>query len=72
MARGHQKEQSQQKNAAKKDAAQKSGTQKDAQAAALKVKCPSCMMPMTNYHSLKQHFESKHPKLPVPAEEACK
>jgi CspA family cold shock protein len=33
-------------------------------------KCSSCMAPMTNYSNLKQHFESKHPKLLCPAEES--
>ncbi|KAI6221436.1 Cathepsin B-like cysteine proteinase [Aphelenchoides fujianensis] len=70
MARGHQKIQSQQKNAQKQaDAKKKTGhDQKTAAKAALVHKCTICMAQMPDPKTYKQHFESKHPKNPLPAE----
>eukprot|EP00408_Alexandrium_pacificum_P028625 CAMPEP_0171208300 /NCGR_PEP_ID=MMETSP0790-20130122/28018_1 /TAXON_ID=2925 /ORGANISM="Alexandrium catenella, Strain OF101" /LENGTH=73 /DNA_ID=CAMNT_0011673893 /DNA_START=91 /DNA_END=312 /DNA_ORIENTATION=+ len=71
MVRGHAKEVAQQKNAERLAAGKKSGSQKDAQKAGLKVSCPACKAPMTNYKCLTQHYDSKHPKETCPPEEAC-
>ncbi|GFO09974.1 Zinc finger protein 706 [Plakobranchus ocellatus] len=72
MARGQQKIQSQQKNAAKKAAAQKGATsladQKKAAAKALTHSCPVCKAQMPDPKTFKQHFENKHSKMPLPAE----
>uniref|UniRef100_A0A672H530 Zinc finger protein 706 n=1 Tax=Salarias fasciatus TaxID=181472 RepID=A0A672H530_SALFA len=59
MARGHQKFQSQQKNAKKQKAAAK---------AALVFTCTVCRTQMPDLKTFKQHFESKHPKSPMPLE----
>ncbi|KIH58677.1 hypothetical protein ANCDUO_11113 [Ancylostoma duodenale] len=67
MARGHQKIQSQQKAQKKAEAAKKSQgcDQKGAAQKALHHKCTAQMPDPKTY---KQHFESKHPKAPLPAE----
>ncbi|KAM4706146.1 zinc finger protein 706 isoform 1-T2 [Rhinophrynus dorsalis] len=70
MARGHQKFQSQQKNA-KKQAEQKKKQghdQKAAAKAALVYTCSVCRTQMPDPKTFKQHFESKHPKVPLPPE----
>lgn len=70
MARGQQKIQSQQKNA-KKAAEKKKGQgadQKTAAKAALVHTCPVCRTQMPDPKTFKQHFESKHPKSPMPPE----
>ncbi|XP_072118300.1 zinc finger protein 706-like isoform X3 [Mobula birostris] len=70
MARGHQKFQSQQRNA-KKQAEQKKRTghdQKTAAKAALVYTCSVCRTQMPDPKTFKQHFENKHPKAPMPAE----
>jgi len=41
----------------------------DARSKVMTFKCTNCMAPMTNYSNLKQHYESKHPKLTCPAED---
>ncbi|KAF6025744.1 znf706 [Bugula neritina] len=71
MARGHQKEQSKQKNAKKNEqlAKQKghsAADQKKAAAAALTYSCTVCRSQMGDPKTYKQHFESKHPKAPLP------
>ncbi|CAD6187366.1 unnamed protein product [Caenorhabditis auriculariae] len=70
MARGHQKALSQQKNAQKKaDMAKKQGAdQKGAAMASLHHKCTVCMAMIPDPKTYKQHFESKHPKSPMPPE----
>ncbi|CAD5234660.1 unnamed protein product [Bursaphelenchus xylophilus] len=69
MARGHQKIQSQMKNQKKADAAKKSGIdQKTAAQQALHHKCSVCMAQMPDPKTYKQHFQSKHPKSPLPSE----
>ncbi|XP_039260282.1 zinc finger protein 706-like [Styela clava] len=70
MARGHQKIQSQQKNQQKKDkmAKGKGCSQKAAAKAALIHQCPVCKSQMPDPKTFKQHFESKHPKSPLPEE----
>ncbi|GJN89377.1 hypothetical protein Rhopal_002357-T1 [Rhodotorula paludigena] len=68
MARGLQKLESQQKNAAKANAGGKSNLK--TRAAAFKISCPSCKLPLSDYTNFKAHFESKHPKLPLPTEES--
>ena len=30
------------------------------------MQCPHCMQSMPNVGVLRNHFESKHPKLPIP------
>ncbi|KAI9540596.1 hypothetical protein NQZ68_039233 [Dissostichus eleginoides] len=70
MARGQQKLQSQQKNL-KKAADKKKGQaadQKTAAMAALVHTCPVCRTQMPDPKTFKQHFESKHPKSPMPPE----
>ncbi|KAJ1193343.1 hypothetical protein NDU88_002641 [Pleurodeles waltl] len=70
MARGHQKFQSQQKNA-KKQAEQKKKQGHDQKAAAkvaLVYSCAVCRTQMPDPKTFKQHFESKHPKVPLPPE----
>ncbi|XP_037548903.1 zinc finger protein 706-like, partial [Nematolebias whitei] len=70
MARGHQKIQSQQKNA-KKQAEMKKAKghdQKTAAKAALVFTCSVCKSQMPDPKTFKQHFESKHPKSPLPPE----
>ncbi|XP_073488156.1 zinc finger protein 706 [Lithobates pipiens] len=70
MARGHQKIQSQQKNA-KKQAEQKKKQGHDQKAAAkvaLVYTCLVCRTQMPDPKTFKQHFESKHPKVPLPPE----
>ncbi|XP_056268350.1 zinc finger protein 706-like [Pseudoliparis swirei] len=70
MARGHQKIQSQQKNA-KKAAEKKKGQaadQKTSAMVALVHTCPVCRTQMPDPKTFKQHFESKHPKSPMPPE----
>ena len=71
MARGHQKIQSQQKNAEKqaklKKAQGNSKAQQNASAqAGLKVACAVCKSQMPDPKTYKQHFENKHPKNPLP------
>ncbi|BGO94127.1 hypothetical protein NBRC10512v2_002599 [Rhodotorula toruloides] len=68
MARGLQKIEAQQKAQAKKNAGGKSNLK--ARAAAFKIVCPSCKLPLSDYKNFKEHFESKHPKLPLPTEES--
>ncbi|KAL7830030.1 hypothetical protein SRHO_G00311570, partial [Serrasalmus rhombeus] len=70
MARGHQKIQSQQKNAKKQAELKKSKghDQKTAAKAALVFTCGVCRSQMPDPKTFKQHFESKHPKNPLPPE----
>ncbi|KAL2084311.1 hypothetical protein ACEWY4_019829 [Coilia grayii] len=70
MARGHQKIQSQQKNAKKQAEIKKSKghDQKAAAKAALVFTCTVCRTQMPDPKTFKQHFESKHPKSPLPPE----
>jgi len=73
MARGQQKIQSQQKAAEKaaklkKQAGQSLKDSKATAAAGLKAKCSVCMSQMPDPKTYKQHFESKHSKLPLPEE----
>ena len=70
MARGQQKIQSQQKAAAKQakmKKAQGSG-QKASAMKALVYTCPVCRTQMPDPKTFRQHFESKHPKQPLPPE----
>ncbi|BGP24630.1 hypothetical protein JCM10295v2_003548 [Rhodotorula toruloides] len=57
-----------QKAQAKKGAGGKSNLK--ARAAAFKIVCPACKLPLSDYKNFKEHFESKHPKLPLPTEES--
>ena len=66
MARGNEKLKAQARNL--KNKASDKGSQKDAQKAGLKMQCPLCFTPMTNYNNMKNHYESKHPKATLPAE----
>ena len=69
MARGQQKIQSQQKNAEKQAKQKKSGLdQKKAAKVALVFTCTVCKSQMPDPKTYKQHFESKHPKSPLPEE----
>lgn len=70
MARGHQKIQSQQRNA-KKQAELKKASGHDQKAAAQKALtfvCTVCKSQMPDPKTYKQHFENKHPKSPMPEE----
>ncbi|KAK7812673.1 hypothetical protein U0070_016143, partial [Myodes glareolus] len=67
MARGQQKIQSQQKNA-KKQAGQKKKQGHDQKAAAKAALIYTCTTQMPDPKTFKQHFESKHPKTPLPPE----
>uniref|UniRef100_A0A2K6JXQ5 Zinc finger protein 706 n=1 Tax=Rhinopithecus bieti TaxID=61621 RepID=A0A2K6JXQ5_RHIBE len=64
MARGQQKIQSQQKMPKKKQG----HDQKAAAKAALIYTCTVCRTQMPDPKTFKQHFESKHPKTPLPPE----
>jgi len=68
MARGHQKIQSQQKNAERKAKAKNKTDHKAAAKKALVHMCPVCRSQMPDPKTFKQHFESKHPKSPMPEE----
>ncbi len=70
MARGQQKIQSQQKKAEKmaKLKKQAGSDQKKSAAKALISTCTVCKSQMPDPKTYKQHFESKHPKSPLPAE----
>lgn len=73
MARGHQKIQSQQKNAEKqaklkKAQGHKAGDQKAAAQKAMKFVCSVCRAQMMDKITYKDHFTNKHSKLPLPAE----
>jgi len=72
MARGHQKERSQQDNAKRAEKAKKSGTAfKESQTAALKalkLQCKICLSQMPDIKTFRQHFENKHPKAELPPE----
>ncbi|KAF3833937.1 hypothetical protein F7725_025141 [Dissostichus mawsoni] len=70
MARGHQKLQSQQKNAKKQTEMKKAKghDQKTAAKAALVFTWLVCRTQMPDPKTFKQHFESKHPKSPLPPE----
>ena len=70
MARGHQKIQSQKKNAEKQAKLKKSqgSDQKASAQKALIYTCPVCRSQMPDPKTYKQHFESKHPKNPLPPE----
>jgi len=71
MARGQQKIQSQQKAKERQAKIEKQkGHSKDAQsktaAAKLTFVCQVCKSQTPDPKTLKQHFENKHPKLPLP------
>ncbi|XP_054156513.1 zinc finger protein 706-like [Oppia nitens] len=68
MARGHQKIQSQQKNAKRAADAKKaeSHDQKKAAQAALTFQCSVCKSQMPDPKTYKQHFVNKHPKSELP------
>ena len=68
MARGQQKIQAQQKAAAKQAKMKKASDQKTAAKKALIYTCPVCRTQMPDPKTYKQHFESKHPKQPLPAD----
>lgn len=68
MARGQQKIQAQQKNAAKQAAKKKSSDQKAAAQKALVFTCAVCKTQMPDPKTYRQHFTNKHPKAPLPPE----
>uniref|UniRef100_A0A8C4QHF1 Zinc finger protein 706 n=1 Tax=Eptatretus burgeri TaxID=7764 RepID=A0A8C4QHF1_EPTBU len=70
MARGQQKIQSQQKSAKKHaDKKKQQGhDQKTAAKAALVHTCTVCKAQMPDPKTYRQHFESKHPKVPLPSD----
>jgi ribosomal protein L44E len=67
MTRGQQKIQAQQKAAAKAAKAKKGGhDQKAAAIKALVFTCTVCKAQMPDVKTYRHHFESKHPKNPLP------
>lgn len=68
MARGQQKIQSQQKNQQKNQKKNASNSTLKQPNKALVFKCTVCMSQMPDPKTYKQHFESKHPKAPLPPE----
>uniref|UniRef100_A0A915HXK3 Small EDRK-rich factor-like N-terminal domain-containing protein n=1 Tax=Romanomermis culicivorax TaxID=13658 RepID=A0A915HXK3_ROMCU len=70
MARGQQKLQSQQKNLKKQQdlKKQQNHDQKSAASKALVFQCSVCKTQMPDPKTYRQHFENKHPKLPLPAD----
>ena len=68
VARGQQKIQSQQKNATKPAKQKKTSDQKAAAKKTLIYTCPVHKSQMPDPKTYKQHFESKHPKKPLPEE----
>ncbi|VDN21049.1 unnamed protein product [Gongylonema pulchrum] len=70
MTRGHMKMQAKAKNMKKQEALKKSvgHDQKGACLKSLIYKCTVCMAQMMDKRSYREHFESKHPKSPLPAE----
>ncbi|KAK4053262.1 hypothetical protein OIO90_004036 [Microbotryomycetes sp. JL221] len=70
MARGLQKIQAQQKAQAKGGKAGNSTLK--TRESALKIKCPKCFTPMSDYKNFAEHFEAKHPKETLPTEEQAK
>lgn len=69
MARGHQKEQSRERNAKKQAASSKSKSDQRASAAkALHYTCCICRTQVPDPKTYRQHFENKHPKNPLPPE----
>ncbi|XP_074656896.1 zinc finger protein 706-like [Tubulanus polymorphus] len=70
MARGHQKALSQQKNAEKQAKMKKAqgSNQKNAAQKCLIFACTVCKAQMPDPKTYLQHFQSKHPKSPLPAE----
>lgn len=70
MVRGLAKGQAQAKNFAKSQQGKKAhapGEIDKIKQAGQTAACPTCMQTMPNVGALKQHFEQKHPKLPLPA-----
>ncbi|VDN51786.1 unnamed protein product [Dracunculus medinensis] len=70
MTRGHMKMQAKAKNLKKQEALKKSvgHDQKGACLKSLIYKCTICMTQMMDKRSYREHFTSKHPKSPLPAE----
>lgn len=73
MARGQQKIQSQQKAQEKQAKMKKQQghslqAQKDAASKAIQFHCTVCKAQMPDPKTYKQHFENKHPKVPLPPE----
>ncbi|XP_071853777.1 zinc finger protein 706-like [Apostichopus japonicus] len=68
MARGQQKIQAQQKNQLKNKKKKGGSDQKASALKALVYTCTVCKTQMPDTKTYKQHFESKHPKLPLPEE----
>lgn len=65
MVRGAAKAIAQERNA-KKHAGKDKKSELGMGAKALKAQCAVCKQQVINYTQLVQHYESKHPKLPVP------
>ena len=68
MARGMQKQLSKDKAAAKKAGGPQQGKSQlgSARANSFKAPCAICKQPLVDYHQLKEHYEKKHPKEPLP------
>jgi len=73
MVRGHAKEVAQQKNAAKQADKAKSVKRDGSETRAIlqagvTFTCSVCKQSMANVGVLRNHFENKHPKAPLPPE----
>ncbi len=71
MVRGHAKAEAQKKRLAKDAVGSKKHSAEETKAIrenGLTMKCPHCMQSMPNAGVLKNHFENKHPKVPMPPE----
>jgi hypothetical protein len=68
MVRGNAKAKAQEKNAKKQAEKTTAKSTLGKTNESLVLKCSVCMAMMKNAKQLKDHFESKHPKAPLPAE----
>ena len=68
MVRGNAKSIAQEKNAKKQAAKMQAKSTLGVENKSLSTKCLVCMAVMKNAKQLRTHYESKHPKLPLPPE----
>ena len=68
MVRGNAKAIAQEKNAKKQAAKSQAKSTLGVENKSLSTKCSVCMQTMKSPKQLREHYESKHPKLPFPPE----
>ena len=68
MVRGNAKAKAQEKNAKKQAEKMSAKSSLGKSNESLVLKCHVCMALMKNAKQMKEHFESKHPKVAMPAE----